>query len=298
MRTHIISPSDLCYTSIRCHYHYRCLVTLQRSVQKWKTLYIQHMDLIYKQYTWHYLCSTLLSPLCHLLIYLLSHLWLYLPYIPCKQSQKPLCSTIYHIYLMQCHSVYYLLPLLQLSLWTLYKSSLWTHIVKVTTSRKRSTQLWYLPWRLIYCYNIPCHYLLLLYRLYHLLPQVIHCLHLCRLQCYLPTLWPRLQWLIYLYLHYLPLYYLCLLPYPNSYWLSKCLRQWLCLWHLQRIYLWPCQHCKWSFLSQWLCHTHRYCRLTSPWLSSYQHCSTCYLTLSYHVQNYTCCSSCFYLNNI
>ena len=71
------------------------------------------MHLVNEQDTWHDLSSSLLSPLCNLLIYLLPHLRLYLSDIPRKKSHKSLSPRIDNIDLVESNGMHHFFPLLQ-----------------------------------------------------------------------------------------------------------------------------------------------------------------------------------------
>ena len=68
----------------------------------------------------------------NLLIYLLSGLELYLTEVSSKQSEKSLRTTVDDIDLVERDCVNNLLPLLDLSLWTLHEASLGSHGVEVS----------------------------------------------------------------------------------------------------------------------------------------------------------------------
>lgn len=188
MRRLVVGSSYLSDASVSRHDHHGSLVTFQCSIQEGETLDVEHVHFVDEQHPGHDLCSPLFSPLSHFLIYLFSHLWLDLPYVSSEQSQESLCSTVDDINLMQSDCVHYFLPLLQLPFWTLDKTSLRSHIIEVATSRERSAELRYLPRRFVNSNDVPCHYLLLLNSLNHLLTQIVHSLHLSCLQSYLPCL--------------------------------------------------------------------------------------------------------------
>mmetsp|Transcript_44522 Transcript_44522/g.43176 ORF Transcript_44522/g.43176 Transcript_44522/m.43176 type:complete len:249 (-) Transcript_44522:632-1378(-) len=139
MGTFVVSPSDLGDSSVGGHDHDGSLVTLEGSVQEGKALYVQHVDLIHKQHSWHNVSPPFLTPLRYLLVDLLPHFWLDLPNVSCEQSQKPLSPTVDHIDLMQSHCVHHFLPFLQFSLWALHEPSLGSHVVKVTAPAEGST---------------------------------------------------------------------------------------------------------------------------------------------------------------
>ena len=78
-----------------------------------------HMTML--TYPWHNLSLSLLPPLHHFAIDLISHFSLNLSRVPREQRQETLGSTVDDIHFVEGDSVHHLLPLLQLSLGTLDK---------------------------------------------------------------------------------------------------------------------------------------------------------------------------------
>lgn len=162
MRTLIVGTSDLGDTTIGGHHDNWCLVRLERSVQEREAFNIEHMDLIDEEHTWHDLCTAFLSPLGNFLIDLLPHLWLDLTNITSKECHETLRTRVDDINFMKCNGMNDFFALLELTLWALDESCLWSLIVKVTGPGEGLSELGDLAGGFINGNDVTSHDLLLL----------------------------------------------------------------------------------------------------------------------------------------
>lgn len=70
----VIGSSNVSDPSVSCQYDHRGCLALQCPIQKWETFHIKHVDLVNKKNSWDNLSFSLLSPLRHFFINLLSDL--------------------------------------------------------------------------------------------------------------------------------------------------------------------------------------------------------------------------------
>mmetsp|Transcript_6576 Transcript_6576/g.16368 ORF Transcript_6576/g.16368 Transcript_6576/m.16368 type:complete len:265 (-) Transcript_6576:531-1325(-) len=187
-------------------------VTLEGSVEERKALHVQHMNLINKEHTRYDVSFPFFSPLSYAGIDLISHFMLNFTSITSKKSKETLLARVDNINLMQRYSVYYLLPLLQLSFGALHEPCLGAHGVVLTRASERTSKSGDAPSCLVNCDNVSSLHLLLRKRLNHLLAKVVHSLHISGLHrdlsrlCSLPV-----SWFVDLDFQHLSLDKLCLL---------------------------------------------------------------------------------------
>mmetsp|Transcript_261 Transcript_261/g.269 ORF Transcript_261/g.269 Transcript_261/m.269 type:complete len:269 (+) Transcript_261:385-1191(+) len=246
------------------------------------------MNFIDEKHTRHYVSLALLTPLSHFGINLLTDLVFDLASVTRKKCKKSLLPTVDHINLVQIHGVDHLFAFLQFTLRTLNEACLRAHSIVISGPCKRSAQQRDLAGRLINCDDITRLDLFLLDGLNHLLPQVVHRLHLSGLQGHLAEgCGLAIRRSLNFDLDNLSLDDLGFFSYSYSNGSSESLREGFRLGHFQRENLRASQHCEWRVIAQSLCHAHSNGSLASSRLTSNEHCSSSNLLFLNHGQNHS-----------
>lgn len=249
MRSDVVSTSDLCQSSVCGHNNNGSLFWFKSSVQVREAFNVQHVNFINEQDSWNNLSSSFFSPLSYFLINLISNLWLDFSNVSREQCQKALSSWVNDINLMKSDSMNNLFSLMQLSLRTLHISLPASNSIKIAMPCKRSAQLGHLSTRLINCDDVSRLNFLFSNTLNHLLPKVVHSLHLCGLESDFASLGSWSGWLVDFNLKDLSFDDLSFFSNSDSYWFSKGLTKCFGFWHFERKYLRTWKHCKWNVFS-------------------------------------------------
>mmetsp|Transcript_72435 Transcript_72435/g.100636 ORF Transcript_72435/g.100636 Transcript_72435/m.100636 type:complete len:228 (-) Transcript_72435:164-847(-) len=206
-----------------------------------------------------------------------------------KKRQEALLSTIDHVNFVQIHSVHHLFAFLQLTLRALNEARLRSHGIIVSGPGKRSAQQRDFAGGLVDGNDITSLDLLLLDGFNHLLPQIIHRLHLGGLQGHLTKgCGLAIRWALNFDLDDLSLDDFGFFSYSYTNRSAESLCECLGLRHLQRENLRASQHREWRIIPQGLGHAHCNGSLARSRLTSNEHRSACNLLFLDHGQNHSC----------
>mmetsp|Transcript_27388 Transcript_27388/g.69692 ORF Transcript_27388/g.69692 Transcript_27388/m.69692 type:complete len:387 (+) Transcript_27388:657-1817(+) len=188
VRRLVVRAADACDAAVGGDHEHRSKVGLERAVQVREALDVEHVHLVDEEDAWHDLRLALLPPLGDLLVNLVAHLSFDLAGVASKQGEEALLPRVDHIHLVQRHHVHHLLTFLQLTLWRLYELCVRPHGVVVARAGERAAEHGDAAGRLVDRDDVTRLHLLLRQRVDHLLPEVVHGLHLRRLECELARL--------------------------------------------------------------------------------------------------------------
>lgn len=188
---------------------------------------------------------------------------------------------------MESDAMHHLLPFLQLAIRALNELRLRAHRVVIPRPRERPPELRNLPRRLIDGDNVPTLHLLLPQRLDHLRPQVVHRLHLRRLQRQLPGLRRRTghRRAVDLDLHDLALDHFGFLLDPHPDGLPERLHEGLGLGHLEGEELAAGEHGEGGLEAEGLGHAHGDGGLAGAGLAGEEDGAAGYLAVPDHLED-------------
>ena len=181
VRRPVIRSPDARLAPVARHDHNRCQLVLERTVDKRKTLNVEHVHLVDKEHARHNLRLAFLLPLGHLGVDLLAHLAPDLARVAGEEGEKALRARVDHVNLVQADGVHDLAPLLQLAVRTLDEFGVGAHGVVVARAGVGAAELGDLAGGLVDGDDIAGHDLFLGHRIDHLGAHVVDCFHVVRL---------------------------------------------------------------------------------------------------------------------
>mmetsp|Transcript_13014 Transcript_13014/g.50886 ORF Transcript_13014/g.50886 Transcript_13014/m.50886 type:complete len:477 (-) Transcript_13014:125-1555(-) len=288
VRRLVVRAADLRDAAVGGHHQHRRHVVFQRAVEVGEALDVEHVNLVDEEDAGDDVRLTFLPPLGDFRVNLLANLRADLAGVAREERQETLRPAVDHVDLVQGDDVDNLLSLLKLALGALHEFGLRAHGVVVAAPGERPAQLGDPAAHLIDRDDVAGADLLLVQGLDHLLPEVVHRLHLRRLQRELAHLRRRAgrRRPVDLDLDNLALDDLRLLLDLDADRLAERLGQGLGLGHLHREDLRAGHHGEGRLLAEGFGHAHRDGGLAGAGLSREEDSAAGDLTVADHLQDH------------